>query len=119
MRFLVDQALSHRIASMLPIAGHDAVHVRDIGLATASDPVIFDRALADNRIIVTQDTDFGTLLVASGREKPSVILLRLHDGRPESQFLFIKRALDSIKNDLQAGAIAVLTETAVRVRKMT
>ncbi|MCP4353870.1 MAG: hypothetical protein GY795_51135 [Desulfobacterales bacterium] len=36
--------------------------VRETGLGSASDPVIFDRASEENRIIVSADTDFGTLL---------------------------------------------------------
>ncbi len=34
MRFLIDNALSPRIAEGLNEAGHDAIHVRDIGLAS-------------------------------------------------------------------------------------
>jgi hypothetical protein len=46
-------------------AGHDTVHVRDLGLAAADDRTILERARQDDRVIVTQDTDFGTLLAAA------------------------------------------------------
>jgi len=44
MKFLIDNALSSALAALLQQAGHDAVHVRSIGLQDADDDVIFDRA---------------------------------------------------------------------------
>ena len=62
MKFLVDNALSRRVAEQLSGAGHDAVHVGDYGLQAAADETIFDRAADEERIVVSADTDFGTLL---------------------------------------------------------
>jgi predicted nuclease of predicted toxin-antitoxin system len=49
MRFLVDNALSPEVARGLSDTGHDAIHVRDIGLAAAADSEIFDHAAAEDR----------------------------------------------------------------------
>jgi predicted nuclease of predicted toxin-antitoxin system len=35
MRFLIDENVSPRVAALLRGAAHDAVHVRDLGLASA------------------------------------------------------------------------------------
>ena len=76
MRFLVDNALSPLISERLRSSGHDSVHVRDYGLQAADDEVIFDRAAEENRIIVSAEADFGTLLAARAANKPSVIPFR-------------------------------------------
>ena len=62
MRFLVDNALSPFVAEELTAAGHAAVHVRDYGLQAGTDEQIFDRARREESIVVSADTDFGTLL---------------------------------------------------------
>ncbi|MGH9270389.1 MAG: DUF5615 family PIN-like protein [Ilumatobacteraceae bacterium] len=79
MRFLVDANVSPDVARLLGAAGHDAVAVRDVGLQDAPDDEILDRALLDDRVIISHDTDFGTLLAAGHQSKPSFILVRSAD----------------------------------------
>jgi predicted nuclease of predicted toxin-antitoxin system len=76
MKFLIDNALSPALAALLQQAGHDAIHVRSIGLQHADDDVIFDRAAVERRILVSADADFGTLLAVRSSRQPSVIQFR-------------------------------------------
>ncbi len=79
MRFLVDANLSPHVAEFLNAAGHDAVAVRDVGLRDAPDDEILDHAHAEDRVVISHDTDFGTLLAARRLTKPSFILIRSAD----------------------------------------
>ncbi|MGE3276466.1 MAG: DUF5615 family PIN-like protein [Vicinamibacterales bacterium] len=66
MKWLVDNALSPAIVDLLAAAGHDAVHVRALGLQTASDSVVLQAAADQGRVLVSADTEF----VGSGQTGP-------------------------------------------------
>ncbi len=47
MKFLIDNNLSPLLADALKAAGHDAVHLRDLGMQAATDDVVLEHARAD------------------------------------------------------------------------
>lgn len=120
MKFLVDNALSPDVAAQLCSAGHDALHVRDRGLAEAEDAVILDLAAAEERVIITADTDFGTLLILRQQRQPSLILFR-HGAprRPALQAALLLANLHTITDDLADGAIITIRGDRMRVRRLS
>jgi len=117
LRFLIDNALSPLVASALIEAGHDAVHVRDHGMADASDQAIFERARTDGRIVVSADTDFAQLLALGGERSPSVILFRGGtERRPAEQARLLLAHLDALAKDLEGGCVAVFEPGRIRIR---
>ena len=119
MRFLVDNALSPTVARVLGSAGHDAVHVRDRGLQAASDSEVVDLAEREDRIVVSADTDFGTILTLRDVAHPSFILFRGDvERRPEQQATVLLNTLPQLQSALESGAIVVLTGTRIRIRSL-
>jgi predicted nuclease of predicted toxin-antitoxin system len=119
MEFLIDNALSPRIAHALRQAGHDAVHVRDLGLQAADDSEILERAASEDRIVVSADTDFGTLLSLGKGHEPSVILFRGDSPHnPQRQSALLLANLPSLEDDLAAGCVVVFEATRIRIRRL-
>ncbi|HUY52734.1 MAG TPA: DUF5615 family PIN-like protein [Streptosporangiaceae bacterium] len=119
MRFLIDNNLSPLLADHLKAAGYEAAHVRDYGLQAAADSVVLAQARGDNRVLISADTDFGMLLARQKAARPSILLIRRLVGRRAAdQAAVILANLDVVADDLEAGAVVVLTDEWVRVRRL-
>ncbi len=118
MRLLADAGISPKTVEFLTQLGHEATHVRTLGLQRAPDVVLVERARADGSVVITFDLDFGDILALGVLDKPSVIIFRLTDERADSVNQRLSVVLDERLTDLQSGALILVEEARYRVRKL-
>jgi predicted nuclease of predicted toxin-antitoxin system len=116
VNFLADMGVDQRIVDWLRAQGHDAVHLREQGLHRLPDADIFAKAIAEQRIILTFDLDFGEILALSAGAVVSVVLFRLNNTRTS----FVQQRLAAViaadASALQRGAVIVVEDGRHRVR---
>jgi hypothetical protein len=63
VKWLVDEMFSPAVAEALREKGHDAVAVFELEMQGAPDDEVFDRAVKENRVVVTENfADFAALV---------------------------------------------------------
>jgi predicted nuclease of predicted toxin-antitoxin system len=118
LRLLLDMNLSLRLAAELQAEGYDCVHVVERGAGAASDTDIAAIARQERRCLVTADLDFADLAALSRSIDPSVLILRLRDTRPALMLARITVALSRCTEPLTSGAIVIVEEHRLRVRRL-
>lgn len=119
MKFLIDNALSPFVAEQLRLHQHDAVHVRDVGLQSSEDRVVLELAASEGRVLVSADTDFGTLLSQLNWSRPSVILFRGESGRiPQRQVDLLLANQPAYQEAALQGSVIVIEESRIRIRRL-
>jgi predicted nuclease of predicted toxin-antitoxin system len=75
-------------------------------------------AIAESRVLVSMDTDFGELLARSNASVPSLVLFRRVGRTGNEQAAVLLLNLADVAEDLEAAAIAVITNTQIRIRRL-
>ena len=119
LKFLIDNALPQQLADLLVAAGYDAVHVRAYAMQAATDEKIIARAREEDRIVVSADSDFSTILAAQEAESPSFILFREPDLMVAQDYCSrLLPALRILEAELVSGCVAVFRRGRLRVRRL-
>jgi len=116
VRLLIDEALQDAVAHLLAEEGHETRHVRLLGMAGSTDDEVMAAALREGCVLVTTDTDFGTILALTGAAGPSVLLLRGIGDSTSERVTAILNVLPRVDYELSQGAVVVIEEDRYRIR---
>lgn len=117
-KLLVDMCVDRRVSSGLRDLGHDAVHVGEIGMGSATDHEVMEFAAKEARIVVTHDSDFAQFLARSGAEAPSIVRVRMPTAALTEVTAAVASALAAATEELETGAIVSVSERGARIRPL-
>ena len=113
----MDECTGPAVALWLRRQNHDVISVYDV-IRGADDSEVIQNAYDQNRILITNDKDFGELIFRVKKPHKGVILLRLEDERAANKISVLQRLLEKYEKSLP-GHFIVATETAVRIVGIT
>lgn len=116
LKFLVDESSGKKLFSFLLKNGFDVKFVTDI-IPGASDKKVLEFAEKENRILITNDKDFGELIFRLNKPSSGVILLRLKNDSPKNRQKYIINLIEGLSSKLKSS-FAVVTEGRTRIRKI-
>ena len=114
MKFLLDVCADSRsLRAVLTDLGHDVLSARE-RFPNASDEALLALAREENRVLITEDKDFGELVFLRGLPHPGIV--RLVEMTPMERADAMRTLIERHADAIRGGAIIVVTENRVRIR---
>ena len=118
MKFLLDVGISPRLGKMLEAREHSYRYLSDYYSGKTTDADILEIAIENDEIVITHDLDFGSLLAFSRKNRPSVILFRIHHIQPELFYSLIMDNWSTIEQPLLEGSLVIIESNSIRIRPL-
>lgn len=114
MKFFSDESVDNRITLFLKKEGFDisSVHEHTTGIP---DEEVLEYAYKQSAILITEDRDFGYLVVQLNQKHKGVVLLRIKGKNILERCELVRDTLQKYKDEIQ-GNFTVIASDTVRIR---
>lgn len=109
LKFLADECCDTGLIALLRAAGHDLSYISEEGAGTEDDSVL-QKAYTENRILLTEDKDFGELVCRLRKPSAGVILIRIPVKQRHLKYPRLKKLIDEHADRLFGRFVVVDTE---------
>jgi predicted nuclease of predicted toxin-antitoxin system len=113
LRFLADESCDFAVVRTLRASGYDVIAVAEYMRRSVDDELII-QAYRDNRILLTEDKDFGWLVFVSHADSAGVILIRFPGNARQTLAATVLRLVEENAPDLP-GAFVVIEPGHIRI----
>ena len=115
MRFLADESCDFIVVRALRKAGYDVQAISEIS-PSLDDPRVIEKAIREQRVLLTEDKDFGQLALARAGSHSGVILFRFPASNRNSMPVIALEFISHHRN--LSGSFAVLQPGRIRITKI-
>jgi len=115
IKFFLDENISNSTQSLLEKRGFGVKSIADYKMFGCEDVDVLRRAALEDRIVITQDLDFGNLLNYPVYYT-GVIILRLEDQSPLNTNKVLSAFLKKVNHHILLKSLVIVSESRYRVR---
>lgn len=119
MKIKLDENLPELLVEIFAQHGHQAVTVQKEGLAGSSDETLYEIVKSEGRLFVTLDLDFSDIRSYPPNTHPGIIVIRSRSKGRNALMRIIKSLLGKIQLETLAGALTIVSDSRVRIRRAT
>jgi len=109
LKFLADECCDTGLVASLRKDGHDVLYVTEKKAGAIDDEILSD-AYKEERILITEDKDFGELVYRFKKPTHGVVLLRVEVQQRDIRWSRLKRLIDDHGTKLKGNFTVVDTE---------
>ncbi|MGD0280889.1 MAG: DUF5615 family PIN-like protein [Dissulfurispiraceae bacterium] len=113
-RLFLDQMLQERVAEALRKEGYDVVRASETGDTRTDDSQILQKAILDNRILITLDEHFGDWVLLPLSRHPGVLRLKVHPTTTNKIVKVLLPFLRMHREDKFKNRLVILSENRAR-----
>lgn len=117
LRFLADESCDYSVVRILRADGHDVLAVGD-EMTRSIDRELIDQARQEERILLTEDKDFGWLVFVSAAKSAGVILIR-YPGNARAELARTISKLVNEEVERLFGSFVVVQPGYIRIRRQS
>lgn len=118
MRLLADQDVYRITIDRLQQWGHDVVTVKELGLQGSSDEDVLRMATIENRLLITRDKGFGTLIFLNKALSTGVIMVKISPVSMEEVHQEIYRLFEEHSEEELRSLFCVVEPHRHRIRRL-
>jgi predicted nuclease of predicted toxin-antitoxin system len=117
MKLKLDENLSRHLKPMLTLLEHNVLTAADEGLLSQSDVVVARASMAEGRMLLTLDLEFGDLRKHPPGNHPGIVLFRPRSYGPLSVNRFVEEFIRETDLSELEGCVVLVEPKRVRVRR--
>jgi len=117
MKVKLDENVPIEVAELLTAHGHDTHTVAGESLAGREDAIIFQAAIAEGRLLITQDMDFSDVRSFKPGTHSGVVLIRVRDPSRRRLIERMRQVLRCESLESWARCFVVIGDRKLRVRR--